>query len=362
MFIYPRWSISAAVWWQYLFPLGAIALGVALWMIRGRSRAPLAAYVVFVCTLGPALGFVNVYPFRYSFVADHFAYMAIVGPVALFAAALVTVASRAGVTRPAIVAGVIGAVLGVLTWSQSAAYVDAETLYRDTIAKNPGCWLCENNLAATLLAGGTSHTDDAIAHARAAIALRSDYAEAHANLGAALERRGDYPGALAEFEAARSGYSDSPADLRLGKVYHGIGRMLVQLGRPAEALDAYEQALRYQPNSVDVRVNAGVAYSAAGQLDRAAREFRAAVALDPSSAHAHSDLGAALMEQQRFAEAIAEFATAIRLDPDNPDTHFNLGIVAEQTGDRARALAEFTAALRLDPRCDSCRQHIGRDR
>jgi Flp pilus assembly protein TadD len=362
MFIYPRWSISASVWWQYVFPLGAVALGIALWMTRGRSRAPLAAYVAFVCTLGPALGFVNVFPFRYSFVADHFAYMAIAGPVAVIAAALVTVASHVGMKQPALIAGVVGALLGLLTWSQSASYVDAETLYRDTIAKNPGCWLCENNLAATLLADGTSHTDDAIAHARAALALRSDYAEAHANLGAALERRGDYPAALAEFEAALAGYSDSPSDLRLGKVYHGIGRMLVQLGRPADALAAYGQALHYEPGSVDVHVNAGVAFSQAGQPDRAEQEFRAALAIDPQSAHAHSDLGAALMQQRKFADAKREFESALQLEPDNPDTHFNLGIVAEQTGDRARALAEFTETLRLDPRCDSCRQHVVRDR
>lgn len=362
MFIYPRWSISTGVWWQYLFPIGAIALGVALWTIRRRTRAPFAAYVAFVCALGPALGFVNVFPFRYSFVADHFAYMAVVGPFALIGAALAAGASRVRALGPVSVAAAAALVLGVLTWSQSASYADAETLYRDTIAKNPSCWLCENNLAAALLADDPPRVDDAIVHARAAIALRADYAEAHANLAAALERQGDYPGALAEYRSALVGYSDTPTDLRLGMVYHGVGRMLVATGRPSEAIEAYEQALPRQPESVDLHVNAGIAYGSTGQFPRAEQEFRAALALDPSSAHAYSDLGATLMKEGRFADAIPQFESALRLDQSNPDTHFNLGIAAEQTGNRSRALAEFTETLRLDPRCDACRQHIDRDK
>ena len=47
------------------------------------SRAPLAAALSFSLALVPALGFFNVYPFRYSFVADHFQYLASLGPIAL---------------------------------------------------------------------------------------------------------------------------------------------------------------------------------------------------------------------------------------------------------------------------------------
>jgi tetratricopeptide (TPR) repeat protein len=256
------------------------------------------------------------------------------------------------------VTAIAAVVLGVLSFRQSGAYVDSETLYRATIAENPSCWLCENNLAVALLSSRPPRVMDAIVHARRAVTLRADYADAHGNLATGLERDGQWQAALNEYQRAEHGYADAPDDVRLGGVYHGIGRMLVQLGRPGDALPAYDAALRLQPASVDLRVNAGVAFGSAGQDERAEREFRAAIALDPNSAHAHSDLGAALMKQQRFDDAIRELNAAIALDAQNPDTRFNLGIASERVGDHTRAIAAFKAALALDPRCASCVAHL----
>ena len=64
-FIYARWHVDAAVWWQYLFPLAAAATVAALHLARGRiGSGPLVAVLCYVTTLAPALGFVNVYPMR----------------------------------------------------------------------------------------------------------------------------------------------------------------------------------------------------------------------------------------------------------------------------------------------------------
>ena len=89
IFIYPRWNIDAAVVWQYLFPAAFLLAAVLFWGLRNRSRAPLAVLLYFAVTLFPALGFFNVYPFRYSFVADHFQYLACIGPIAAAAAGIV---------------------------------------------------------------------------------------------------------------------------------------------------------------------------------------------------------------------------------------------------------------------------------
>jgi hypothetical protein len=68
-FIYPRWSIDARVWWQYLFPATAAAVFVALFAARRRlGRGPLAATLCYAGALVPALGFFNVFPMRFSFV------------------------------------------------------------------------------------------------------------------------------------------------------------------------------------------------------------------------------------------------------------------------------------------------------
>ena len=82
LFFYPRWAIDAGVWWQYLFPAAALAVVISLWLAQARiGRGPLAAVLVFAGVLTPALGFFNVYPFRYSFVADHYQYHASIATI-----------------------------------------------------------------------------------------------------------------------------------------------------------------------------------------------------------------------------------------------------------------------------------------
>ncbi len=85
-FIYPRWQIDVRAWWQYVFPLGVVALAIGLWSIRRWSRAPLAALLFFAGTLFPVLGFFNLYTFRYSLVANHYQYLASLGAITLAAA------------------------------------------------------------------------------------------------------------------------------------------------------------------------------------------------------------------------------------------------------------------------------------
>ena len=85
-FIYPRWRVDSGAWWQYLFPLGAAALLAVTWAIRHWTRAPLAAALVFRRDAFPVMGFFNLYTFRYSFVADHYQYLASLGIITLFSA------------------------------------------------------------------------------------------------------------------------------------------------------------------------------------------------------------------------------------------------------------------------------------
>ena len=87
-FIYPRWQISQAAWQQYVFPAAALLLLAVLWRLGRRWRGPLAGLLFFVGTLLPALGFCNLFVFIYSYVADHFQYLASLGVITLAAAGM----------------------------------------------------------------------------------------------------------------------------------------------------------------------------------------------------------------------------------------------------------------------------------
>src|SRR5664280_1101095 len=196
MFIYPHWNIATAGGW-YGWLGGALAVTAAFWLVRGRSRGPLAGWLFFTGSLFPGLGFFNVYPFIFSYVADHFQYLASLGIIVTVAAGIALILTRASPRARAvgqILCGLLVAGLGFLANRQSRVYADGVTLYRATLARNPDCWMAHNNLALILVkspAGGA----EAVAHYQEALRLKPDYAEAHNNLAAALA---DLPGRESE--------------------------------------------------------------------------------------------------------------------------------------------------------------------
>ena len=94
MFVYPRWEINAGVWWQYLFPLAVLGLLGILWSLRRWSRGPLAGVLIYILLLLPTLGFLNQYFFIYSFVSDHWQYLACLGIITPCASGIVLLAGR----------------------------------------------------------------------------------------------------------------------------------------------------------------------------------------------------------------------------------------------------------------------------
>src|SRR5207253_7227988 len=124
MFVYPRWKIDPGAWWQCVFPLGVVALAVALGLLARTHRGPLAGFLFFIGTLFPALGFLNVYPFRYSYVADHFQYLAMLGIVVPVAVWLTRLAGRIpqGKLAAIVLPALLLATLAAATREQSAMY------------------------------------------------------------------------------------------------------------------------------------------------------------------------------------------------------------------------------------------------
>jgi hypothetical protein len=94
-FVYPRWAVDASAWWQWLFPLGASPSAPPSGRCAGAAGRPLAAFLFFVGSLFPALGFVNLYGARYSWVWDHWQYLPDLGPIALGAACIAGMAGWA---------------------------------------------------------------------------------------------------------------------------------------------------------------------------------------------------------------------------------------------------------------------------
>jgi tetratricopeptide (TPR) repeat protein len=317
-FIYPRWHVSQQAAWQFVYPLLAIALAMVLWMYRKRSRAPLAAILFFAGTLFPALGFFNVYPFLYSFVADHFQYLAGLGPIVLFAAAVATIATRWPIRSMAIVAAaafIVCAPAAVLTWNQTHEYADAETLYRTTLERNPDCWMAYINLGK----------------------LRQDEARGRGNDPALLEE------ARSMFQKAVS------IDPGISQAHNNLGTLLLMMGRDEEALAEFRKALDLKPSDPEVHQNMSLTLQRLGRTDEAAAEAQASLKLRPNQAAAHLTLADALQSQGRLDEAIREYAAALLLAPDDAEARNNYGSALAKAGRLDEAAAQFQEGVRLNP-------------
>jgi tetratricopeptide (TPR) repeat protein len=284
-FMYPHWQIDPqARPWLVLFPLSVAAGLLALWLLRRRiGRAPLAAMLFFVVTLFPALGFVNVFPMRYSFVADHFAYLAIIGPLALLAAAISrNVPTWLGIVLLALAAGV----LCVLSNAQSRIFHDPATLWQDTLAKNPRAWMAWENYGTLLQNAGNDKAAES--DFLATLRINADDFKAMLNLGLIYGSRGEYPQAIQWFNRALASMGDSPEPvlrnlryepyLNLGVTYQKMADAAsgsAALADSEQAMAAYRSAINADPGRVEARRYLGNLLMRLGRRDEALEQFRA---------------------------------------------------------------------------------------
>lgn len=342
-FIYPRWVLdagSAAQWLWVVATIGAFALA---FVFRGRiGRGPLAALLFFAVTLGPALGFIQVYPMRYSFVADHFQYLASLGIIVLGTAVGALAFGRIPRPAQAGACGTLIAMLGVLTWLQSTAYADEETLWRETIARNPAAWIAHNNLGVLLDQRGDSEA--AVRHYRETLRLKPDHVEAMNNLGLLFAARGHHEQAIDWYRRALAIRADAH------DVHVNLGMAILAIGRPDEALDVFDEVIRVQEASEATRGSRGTALAENGrgmalaQLGRrsaAADAFQLAIRVDPSYVEAWSNLGLALQSMERGDEAVAALRQALTLDASFEQARLNLGIILTSRRDYTEALHVF---------------------
>lgn len=341
IFIYPRWSLDTSSLAQWLFVLATLVLLSAALFASQRKpwgRGALTALLLFGGTLFPVLGFFNVYPFLFSYVADHFQYLAALPLFAAFASVATSAStwlSHQSPTSPtqnpkpktqnprseaqprtqnpklktysSVTAFLLVVGLGSLTFQQSRTYHDTLTLWQTTAARNPSAWIAHNNLALALTE--RSRIQEAITHLETALALRPDYPQALSNLGDNLTR----------------------------------------VGRPRDALPHLERALALQPNFADAHNNLGAAYAALDRYTDAIPAFERAVALNPRLAVAHRNLGFAIAASGRNADAVPHFTRAVELAPRDPQAHLGLAIALLLSNRFAAAEPHFNRAIELDP-------------
>jgi tetratricopeptide (TPR) repeat protein len=292
---------------------------VAIYFLRRYAgRSVEVATVFFVATLSPVLGFIMLYTFRYTFVADHYQYLACIGPMALASAGLVTLADTFKHSRPLIISAalcVVGA-LAAVTWRQAVMYGDIETLWRTTLARNPGCWMAHNNLGMVLFQKG--QLDEAISHYRTTLQMQPSFWDADYNLGSALVWKGEVDEAIFHCDRAVAMEPNDP-DAQVA-----LANALFQKKRIDDAIVHYQKAVTLRPDYFLARYGLGNALLEKGEIDAAIDHCRAALLVRPNNPDCHTTLAIALDEKGEAAEAVQHYEKALESSPQSLSTLTNL--------------------------------------
>jgi tetratricopeptide (TPR) repeat protein len=330
LLMYPQWSVNPPSLWQFLpWPVVILFFGY-FWINRTTwGRAVLFGVGFFILNLLPILGFVSMAYMHIAWVADHFAYLPLLGLVGLAVAGAGSLANRmaaspSGLRLAAISA--LGLVLAALAWesrAQAALFGDQEALWSATLRENPGAWMAQINLGQYL--GESGRGQEALGHYTDALRIRSDLPEAYYNRGSTLE----------------------------------------QLGRHAEAIEDLEHALQLEPANPDAQVNLGNALLRSGRLPDAITHYQEALRLQPGAADArnylagaHLQLGNTLVQEHRYADALAEYQQSLQFGPDNADAHKRLGYLFLGFHRPSEAVLQYQEALRLRPDDPEARQGL----
>ena len=324
-FVYPRWQIHARNVLSCI-PLVLLAAAFVLcWRYRRRwGKALFFGLAYFVVMLLPILGFLNIYFMRYSLVADHWQYFAIIGPIALAAA----------IIRKPVLAAALLLALGALTWKQCGMYANVETLWQKTLRLNPDCWLAHNNLGTALRQKGK--VDEAIVHYQKALQIKPDYGEAHYNLGnALLKKEGWTKRSLITKRRCKS----SPTTR---KPTTTLATLFCKRAGWTKRSPNYQMALQINPDYAEAHNNLGTVLLQKGSVDEAIAHYQKALQINPDYADAHFNLGNALLQKGRVDEAITHYQEALEINPDFADARRNLGIALLPKGKGGRSDHSFS--------------------
>jgi len=174
--------------------------------------------------------------------------------------------------------------------------------------------------------------------------LIRNYVSARGNLAQDLAREGRFQLALREVKVALA------MDTTFFGAHLSMGNVCFQMGEHGQAAQAYERALHWAPDNVEIINNLALTRGHMGDIQGAIDLYLRSIALVPQFAKTHNDLGLTYKAAGLYPQASEEYQRAIQLDPGYADPLRNLGVIyAYHLVDIPKAIALWQRYLDLSP-------------
>jgi Flp pilus assembly protein TadD len=292
--------------------IGAVAVTLAVWLLRARWPAGLAIWTFYLVMLAPVVGVVHT---GNHLGADRNTYVPCMSFALLIGAAVVAamgarsrgrVGARVAIVMPVLV-GLWLAGLAVGARAQTSFWHDPERLWSRGVAVDPNCAICLHNLAIIRQRQGAQETS--LALFERALALRPDRSEFHGN----------------------------------------YGLLLLQMGRREEGKAELRLRVSQAPGDFSARTNLAIAEIEDGHVGDAIIQLNEALRIRPDSVPALDALGRALLADKRPDAAMVAFQRALEVNPADSVGRLGLARVYLARGDRAGAREQLELLRARDP-------------
>ncbi len=370
MAVYPRWHISHPAAWESIFPVTAFAIPVVLLAFSKKiGRGPFVAVCVYGLMISPLLGFIAFYTEEYTFVADHYQYLACIGIIVLVTETAAGIFSRLGQSDKAsgdpgvpvegqasanvppnvrgsgawlgwLVSVLVLLALGTMTWAQSEIYTPPLRVWTHNIKYNPDCWLAMERVGVYEYEKG--HVAGALVLFKRANELsHGGNLIVNSNLGDVYRHLGQYAKAIPYYRRSLAVAARQPPIIaHLVDCYEKIGDW-------RQAYTDLLHGVKLLPRSADLQTKLGSMLARARHVKRAIPHFRAAIKYEPRDTKALFGLASSLNAEGQWQEAIPYYRKALIASPDFGQGHFAYGMVLLQHGHAAAAAKEFQTVLVL---------------
>jgi len=176
---------------------------------------------------------------------------------------------------------------------------------------------------------------------RNALKIKSDYTDAHFNLGNIYLEIGLYEDAIECFKNVIT------IDSTYEQAHYNLGVCCNEIGHYYDAIEYFENALKLNPENTDTLINLGNALKELDHNSDAIEQYEKIFKIDPNNFMAYNNIGTAFRSLNQIDNAIKNYKKASEIKPNFQEAYYNLGFIYQDMGAIDKAISQYEKAIKI---------------